>query len=126
MSDKGSVSLPSSNSKRQRNTCQRRTHKRLLCSDLVQLSWTGTDGSRHSEVVILENLSQAGVGLFTGVPLATGTTVHLALKDQTLTGRVRQCVFRQNGYILGLEISSPADGNLLPEHLLDISLLSLD
>lgn len=106
--------------------CERRARKRLLCSDLVQISWIGSNDSRHSEIVILENLSTDGAGLFTGVPLPEGIAVQLAVRDRQLTGIVRQCQFRQNGYIIGLQLTSPVAETLVPEHLLDPSLLALE
>ena len=112
--------------------CERRIAKRVLCSDLVQLLWTGADGGRHCEIVILENLSRAGVGLFTGVPVPAGTEVGIMANGVQLTGRVAQCQFRENGYILGLELDPGSQwaqepgSHFMPEHLLDVSLLDLN
>lgn len=120
------MKLQSSSSKRKHHLCERRARTRLLCSDLVQLSWTAANGSKQSEVVILENLSPQGAGLFTGVPVTEGTEVRLNLKERELLGIVRQCCFRQNGYIIGLQLTPASTDTLLPEHLLDPSLLALD
>jgi hypothetical protein len=111
--------------------CERRAHKRLLCSDLVQLLWMGPDGLSRREIAILENLSDAGAGLFMGVPIAHGTEAQIIANDTHLTGQIRQCTFRGNGYIVGMELASQsrwaqAAGRFLPEHLLDVSLLDLD
>ena len=112
--------------------CERRGSKRLLCSDLVQLVWVAANGSRQREIVILENLSTAGVGLFMGVAVPEGTPVELTANDLQLCGRVKHCVFRENGYIVGLELDSESRSALgpgrdfIPGHLLDVSLLDLE
>lgn len=112
-----------------RYACERRQSKRLLCSDLVQLAWQQPDGTPYGEIAILENVSMAGVGLFTGVPIPNGTLVRIAAKDVELTGTVKQCTFRENGYIVGLELDEKlrrSSGDFLPQHLLDVSLLDFD
>ena len=104
----------------------------MLCSDLVQLHWVESNGAHYHEIAILENLSLAGVGLFTGVAVPEGTEVQIVANDTQLAGCVKQCMFRENGYIVGLELDSKskwaqaAGRNFLPEHLLDVSLLDLD
>jgi hypothetical protein len=90
------------------------------------------NGVRRREIVILENLSLAGVGLFMGVAVTAGTAVQLVANDLQLTGQVRHCFFRENGYMVGLELDSDSKwaqepgSSFIPEHLLDVSLLDLD
>ena len=104
----------------------------MLCSDLIQLHWVEPNGAHHHEIGILENLSLAGVGLFTGVAIPEETEIQLVANDVQLIGYVKQCKFRENGYIVGLELDSKskwaqaAGRDFLPEHLLDVSLLDLD
>jgi hypothetical protein len=104
----------------------------MLCSDLIQLHWVEPNGAHHQEICILENLSLAGVGLFTGVAIPEETEIHLITNDVQLIGHVKQCKFRENGYIVGLELDSKskwaqaAGRDFLPEHLLDVSLLDLE
>lgn len=115
-----------------RHACERRASQRLLCSDLVQLHWEQPDGARCREIAILENLSLSGVGLFTGVPVPEGVDVWIAGKEVELLGRVKQCAFRENGYVVGMELSPESQwaqkpGNdFVPRHLLDVSLLDLE
>lgn len=120
------------NSTRRRHACERRGSKRLLCSALVQVTWQAENGVSHSEVAILENLSLSGVGVFTGVPVPQGAEITLAGEQTLMTGTVKQCMFRENGYIVGIELnddsksaqqSGPA---FVPEHLLDVSLLEFE
>ena len=52
----------------------RRTEPRLLCSNLVQISWDESNGRRRKETAVLENISRGGLGLalFVSVPLKSG------------------------------------------------------
>ena len=103
-----------------------------MCSDLVQLLWLDENGSRQHEIVVLEDLSLAGVGLFMGVALTAGTAVELLSNDLRLAGQVKHCLFRENGYIVGLELDADSKwaqepgSKFMPEHLLDVSLLDLN
>jgi hypothetical protein len=113
--------------------CERRGSKRLLCSDLVQLVWADAHGgAKRREIVILENLSLSGVGVFMGVSVPEGTAVQLIANDLQLSGRIARCAFRENGYVVALELDSDSQwaqqpgSEFLPEHLLDVSLLDLD
>jgi hypothetical protein len=115
-----------------RHVCEKRTARRLLCSDLVRVSWMETDGRRRDEVAILENLSLSGVGLFTGVPVPEDCPVEISGNDARLNGLVRRCGFRENGYVIGIELDENSkwaqepNSGFLPEHLLDVSLLDLE
>jgi hypothetical protein len=133
VSDKICVKFQESRpNKTARHTCERRESKRLLCSDLVQIQWVESGGAHYREIGILENLSLAGVGLFTGVAVPEGTEIQIVANDVQLVGYVKQCIFRENGYIVGLELDSksrwaqPEGRDFLPEHLLDVSLLDLE
>ena len=104
----------------------------MLCSDLVQIEWQDIEGQECREIGILENLSLSGVGLFTGVPIPQDVDVHILGVEARLTGRVKQCRFRENGYIVGLELDEASrwaqqpGHEFVPEHLLDVSLLEFD
>lgn len=112
--------------------CEKRGMKRLLCSDLVRLSWTEPSGCPRHEVAVLENLSLAGVALFSGVPVPEDSSIEIASDGARLNGFVRRCGFRENGYLLGVELDADSrwaqqpNSGFLPEHLLDVSLLQLD
>jgi hypothetical protein len=125
MSDKAFVRRHLSDDKRPRYVCERRARRRLLCSDLVQVSWSAADNARSCEVVILENLAETGAGLFAGVPIPIGTNVQLLLGEDRFEGCVRTCLFRQNGYLIGVELTHCFQPTKRPEHLLDVELLDL-
>lgn len=111
--------------------CEPRGCKRVLCSDLVRLSWSEPGGARRAEIAVLENMSRAGVGLFLGVQIPDGSEIKIAGNDVVLTGSVRRCVFRENGYVVGVDLNEDSrwaqepDSGFVPEHLLDVSLLDL-
>jgi hypothetical protein len=130
MADKVLVMLVSLKSK-----CvnQNRRADRLLCSNLVQISWMGAHRRFRKEIAVLENISKAGLGLalFVGVPLESGTELSILANGLELSGQVIRCVFRENGYIVGLELDKrwtfvPGSvDRFTPEHLLDVNLLDL-
>jgi hypothetical protein len=129
MADKVCVKLRASREISARHHTAKRVAKRLLCSNLAQLHWVGPDEFHFREIVILEHLSLAGVGLFMGLAIPQRTRVELIANDVRLTGNVKQCSFRENGYIVELELDSQSKwaqepgSTFLPEHLLDVSLL---
>ena len=109
----------------------RRTEHRLLCSNLVQISWVGSNDRWRKETAVLENISRGGLGLalFVSVPLEIGTALSVLANGIELSGIVRQCSLLQNGYFVGLELdrvltAGEAD-SFTPEHLIDIDLLDL-
>jgi hypothetical protein len=111
---------------------EKRANNRLLCSDLVRLTWSEPGGARRAEIAVLENMSLSGVGLFLGVHVSDGSEIKIAANDASLTGAVRSCKFRENGYVVGVELDPESrwaqepNSGFVPEHLLDVSLLELD
>ena len=67
-----------------------------------------------------------------GVSVPEGIEVQIVANHIQLMGRVQQCVFRENGYIIGLKLDSnfqwtqQPGGNFLPAHMLDVALLDLN
>lgn len=98
----------------------------------MQISWLESPERRRSEVAILENLSALGVGLFCGVKVPEGEPIEVATGDRLLKGIVKQCQFRENGYLVGVELdpesesSQETSADFRPEHVLDVSLLQFD
>jgi hypothetical protein len=98
----------------------------------VRLSWSDPNGARHAEIGILENLSISGMGLFLGVNVPHASAIKIVANDAFLTGSVLSCEFRENGYVVGVELDAESkwaqqpNSGFLPEHLLDISLLELE
>lgn len=122
----GQYRLSSRNHEHRRRVCERRGNKRLLCSDLTQISWLDQAGRRRAEVAILENVSRTGLGLFCGVMVRQGAAIEVVTGDKRLQGTVSNCEFRENGYLVGVELDPESNCEVSPEHILDVSLLEFD
>ncbi|HEX4771595.1 MAG TPA: hypothetical protein VH351_12230 [Bryobacteraceae bacterium] len=114
------------------HSCERRGGNRLLCSNIVRLTWSEPSGERRAEIAILENMSLSGVGLFLGVHVPDGLEIKIAANEMLVSGVVRTCQFRENGWLVCVELDAeskwaqePKSG-FVPEHFLDVSLLQLD
>lgn len=108
-------------------TGDNRTHRRLLCSDLVTVCWTGVRGFPREEVAVLEDYSSIGAGLFLTVKIDPGVPVRLRTEWESFSGMVKHCAWRENGYLLGIEFDQPRSDSeaYTPDHLLDLADLSL-
>jgi hypothetical protein len=87
-------------------------------------------GHRRTEIGVLENLSRNGFGvcIYIGIPFERGTEMSILANRVEFTGCVRQCISRENGYLVGVELKAPCrwpDG-FVPEHLLDVTLLEFE
>ena len=104
----------------------RRTVKRLLCADLVDVCWRDEAGRQKSEVMVLEDISLSGVCLQSERPHTQGAEVVIQYGEGTLPGVIRYCVYREIGYFLGIEFTGdcqwPSD-RFQPKHLLDPEIL---
>ena len=100
----------------------RRTVKRLLCADLVDVCWRDQTGHRRSEVMVLEDISLSGVCLQSERPHKPGVEVDIQYGEGKLAGVIRYCVYQEIGYFLGVEFTGeccwPKD-KFRPKHLLD-------
>ncbi len=88
----------------------RRTVIRLLCADLVDVCWRDEAGRRKSELMVLEDISLAGVCLQSERPHKQGTEMVIHYGDGTLPGIIRFCVYQGIGYFLGWNSPKNAAG----------------
>lgn len=106
---------------------ERRSEKRLLCSDLVKIRWTGMGGESREEIAIMEDVSPLGASLFTGVPVPEGAALILLTPAMQSHGEVRHCATVANGFSVGVRLSAArcwlTGMDYTPEHLLDLSQL---
>ncbi len=103
-------------------TTNRRGEIRLLCSDLVQMTWKDGFRQTRKEFAVLENVSRAGASLLAGVPIANGTRLRLVAPNADFTGVTRYCNHVTNGYLVGVSFdveSLWSENKYVPEHLLD-------
>jgi hypothetical protein len=98
----------------------RRTVKRLLCADLVEVCWRDEAGRRKREVMVLEDISQSGVCLQSERPHKPGVEVDIQYGDGSLRAVIRYCVYQEIGYFLGVEfMEEHRRPKFRPKHLLD-------
>jgi hypothetical protein len=101
---------------------ERRTESRLLCSDLVDVTWTGRDGRFRRAVANLEDISPSGVCLLLDIQLPLDTLVRIAYGAGELCGRVRYARYRDIGYFTGIRFDPGFKWSrrlFRPLHLLD-------
>jgi hypothetical protein len=105
---------------------ERRSEIRMLCADMVELSWRDHEGKNWKAMALLEDISASGacLQLESAVPLA----VEVGWKSprQDFSGRVRYCVYREIGYFVGVEFQPTSRWSrkaFKPQHLLDLKRL---
>lgn len=102
---------------------ERRAETRLWCSDLVQVWWKDARWKKKG-TGILEDISPSGVCVQMEDPLPPGTAVRIKHPEFGFEGEVRYCVYREEGYFLGIllnESSKWSDKAFKPKHLMDPS-----
>lgn len=100
----------------------RRIEPRLLCADMVGLTWKDKGGRTRKSVVNLEDISLSGACVQVEAPIPLGTQVRIAHAKGELVGLVKYCVFREIGYFLGIEFDADSrwsQKSFKPQHLLD-------
>lgn len=101
---------------------ERRTEKRLLCAELVEIVWTEQTGRQRRRVANLEDISPSGACIQVETPIICGTQVTIRCGDSDLTGTVRYCLYRTFGYFLGIHFEDGCRWSrkfFRPGHLLD-------
>jgi hypothetical protein len=99
----------------------RRADDRLLCADLVEISWEW-EGRRERRIANLEDISLTGVCLQAEKSIAPDTKIVIRYGDGALMGVVRYCAYRDMGFFIGVELSEGSrwsTHHYKPEHLLD-------
>lgn len=81
---------------------ERRSERRLLCADLVQLEWKDRSGQACSTTAILEDISRTGACLQTDVPVPVEELIRVRHGRKTLEGKVNYCDYHDIGYFAGV------------------------
>ena len=105
---------------------ERRTEVRMLCADMLELSWTDRNGEAHHDTGLLEDICSSGACLQMETPVPLGVRIHWRCPDREFTGVVRYCVYREIGYFLGVEFGADSRWSekvYHPQHLLDLQKL---
>ena len=100
----------------------RRNNTRLLCAELVQLTYRDESGRQRRRVANLEDISLCGACLQVEKRVPDGTRVVIRYGDGELIGTVRHCSFRDTSYFLGIRFEEGcrwSTRHFRPEHLLD-------
>jgi hypothetical protein len=98
----------------------------MLCADLVEVAWEDEEHRARQATAVLEDISSVGACLQFETPVATGTRVHLYCGKEALEGKVRYCVYRDIGYLVGVQFAKGCEWSrqeFEPQHLLDVATL---
>jgi hypothetical protein len=106
---------------------ERRSHPRLLCSSLAEVTWRNAPtGCVLKEIAVMEDFAPTGACLLMGLPVDRGSGMTIKVGGRTFHGVVQHCRREQSGYLVGVwfptEDESGTD-QYLPEHCLDVSRL---
>ncbi len=100
----------------------KRRERRLLCAELVQVTFRAHSGRTCFRVTNLEDISSTGVCLQSETAIREGTEVAVDYGYGQFVGMVRYCVFRETGFLIGVEFAHGckwSQSRFQPEHLLD-------
>ena len=81
----------------------RRFDVRVPVADTVLLSWNDQAGQKQDGPAEMADISRSGASVRTQHPVKVGTKISLGYQDQELIGKVRSCVSRPTGYLVGIE-----------------------
>ena len=101
---------------------ERRIDHRLLCAELVQLTYRDESGHQKRRVANLEDISLCGVCVQVDTRVPDGARVEIRYGDGELVGIVKRCAFRDSSYFLGIEFHEGcrwSTKHFKPQHLLD-------
>jgi hypothetical protein len=106
---------------------EKRAGYRLLCSELVDVSWTDHRGRLRKGLGNMEEISHSGTCLFMDEPIPCGSVLRMLHYTVEFQGLVRYCQHREFGYFLGVEFFAgcrrrPAIHQA--EHLVDVRTLA--
>jgi len=108
------------------NMQDRRNENRMLCADMVDVSWKDQAGRKTTATGLLEDISPSGACLQMESPIPLGTIIQWRTSDHEFTGSVRYCVYREIGYFVGVEFEGNSRWSkkaYRPQHLLDLKKL---
>jgi PilZ domain len=105
---------------------ERRSEVRMLCADVVEVSWKDEKGRKRKATGLLEDISASGACLQLETPVPMGAAIRWDCPKQPFTGTVQYCVYREIGYFVGVEFDPTTKWSkrrYRPQHLLDLSQL---
>lgn len=105
---------------------ERRSEARLLCADVVRVSWKTPHSKAHKTSALLEDISASGACLQTEAPVPVGAQVCWRSPKKEFRGTVRYCEYQEIGYFVGVEFDTGSKWSrkaFKPQHLLDLEIL---
>jgi PilZ domain len=105
---------------------ERRSEVRMLCADMVKVSWKDALGKRRRTTGLLEDISPSGACLQLENSVPQGAEIRWACPTREFTGIVRYCVYREIGYFIGVEFKEGSRWSrraYKPQHYLDLQQL---
>jgi hypothetical protein len=107
---------------------ERRSEVRMLCADLVEISWQDAAGRKHKAHAVLEDISSSGACFHVEMPVPLGVLLRWRSPKKEFRGYVRYCAYREIGYFVGVQLESNCKWSkrvFVPRHLLDLERLIL-
>ena len=108
-----------------RDMQERRSEVRVLCADMVEVSWRDQGRSRRA-TALLEDISASGACLQLETAVPCGVEIRWECPNQKFVGRVRYCTYREIGYFVGVEFERGTRWSQQvyePRHFLDLERL---
>src|SRR2546430_17619726 len=88
-----------------------RSEARMLCADLVDIRWTDKTGRGHKVTALLEEISASGACVQLNGPLPNNTLARICHARGQLQRCVKDCVYRDIGYSVGLQFHPERNGS---------------
>ena len=101
---------------------EKRRDPRMLCAELVDISWRDEAGRARRDVANLEDISLSGICVQLEHDIPIGTCVVVRYDKGTFSGAVRYSAYRDIGHYIGVEFEPGTKWNsrrFQPQHLLD-------
>jgi hypothetical protein len=81
----------------------RRRQPRLLCAEIVQVSWTLAGGSHCRQFANLDDVSSNGACLVMDDPVPVGSMMVITCHSDEFKAKVRHCTQHGLGWLVGVE-----------------------
>ena len=106
----------------QKRGVEQRIDPRMMCAELVEVSWNDKSGRLHRDVANLEDISLSGACVQLEAPVQKGTRVTVKYGDGEMPATVRYCLYRDLAYFLGLQFEDGCKWSakrFRPQYMLD-------
>ena len=102
---------------------EKRSEIRLLCADMVEVTWRDGNGRTRRATGVLEDISPCGACVQLETPIEAGAEATIACAQGRMEGVVRYCAYREIGYFVGIQFEEDnrwSRERFEPQHLLDL------